>query len=368
MMQHAFFRDKKILLIDKAEKNTNDRTWCFWEQQPGPFEDIVYHRWPQIDFFSNRFSARFDLAPYTYKMIRGIDLYTTVLNKAEGFSNIDVVYDEVIGLSSADNSACIKTNAGEITAQYVFNSILAPGWMQEVRDRKAHLLLQHFTGWWIETAQDVFNSNSATFMDFRVSQQNGNAFMYILPVSKNKALVEYTVLSENILPPHQYDAAIEDYIGSILKIEAFRLLQKERGIIPMSSYEFPSGTNNIINIGTAGGQTKGSTGFTFQFIQKQTEKIITAMLNSEKPLTAKKWQEKRFRLYDDVLLYVLVNNKMPADILFPMLFENNPINNIFGFLNNESSFKQELKIMSSVPPAVFLPAAGKTILGLSSKK
>src|SRR6188768_2181526 len=96
MMQHAFFFNKKILVIDKAEKNNNDRTWCFWEQQHGLFEDIVYHRWPQIDFFSSRFSARFDLNPYTYKMIRGIDLYTTVLNKATGFSNIDVVYDEVL--------------------------------------------------------------------------------------------------------------------------------------------------------------------------------------------------------------------------------------------------------------------------------
>src|ERR1700712_5075924 len=95
MTQHQYFSNKKILLIDKAEKNTNDRTWCFWEQQPGLFEDIVYHRWPQIDFYSNDFSARFDLEPYQYKMIRGIDLYTTVLNEAAQHENIDILYEDV---------------------------------------------------------------------------------------------------------------------------------------------------------------------------------------------------------------------------------------------------------------------------------
>ena len=39
---------KKILVIDKSLKKSNDRTWCFWEQQPGVFESIVYHRWNQL--------------------------------------------------------------------------------------------------------------------------------------------------------------------------------------------------------------------------------------------------------------------------------------------------------------------------------
>lgn len=30
--QEDYFSDKQILVIDKVEKNSNDRTWCFWEQ------------------------------------------------------------------------------------------------------------------------------------------------------------------------------------------------------------------------------------------------------------------------------------------------------------------------------------------------
>src|SRR6478609_56423 len=363
MMQHAFFSNKKILLIDKAQKNDNDRTWCFWEQQPGLFEDIVYHRWQQIDFFSNQFSARFNLKPYEYKLIRSIDLYTTVLNKAALFSNIDIVYDEVVQVSSYNNRPFIKTHNGiQVSASYIFNSLLPANWMQKARQQKEYLLLQHFAGWWIKTSQDAFDAQTATFMDFKLGYENSNSFMYVLPVTKNKALVEYTVFSEEILTPRQYADAIEAYIHSTLKIKEYTVLQKEWGVIPMTSYTFPAGKNNIINIGTAGGQTKGSSGFTFQFIQKHIKKITEALLAGKNPLQARNFFEKRFKLYDDILLNVLINNKLDAGAFFGLLFKKNSVNTILRFLDNETNFKQELNVMRTVPINLFLHAACKELL------
>jgi len=100
MMHNAFFQSKKILLIDKEDKKANDRTWCFWEKQPGCFEHIVYHRWPQFDFYSNDFSARFDLTPYQYKMIRGIDLYNSVIEEAKRNANVDILTENVLSVLS----------------------------------------------------------------------------------------------------------------------------------------------------------------------------------------------------------------------------------------------------------------------------
>ncbi|MCR6722518.1 MAG: lycopene cyclase family protein [Chitinophagaceae bacterium] len=40
-----------ITLIDKDRKENNDRTWCFWEKQEGYFENVVYRKWKQLDFF-----------------------------------------------------------------------------------------------------------------------------------------------------------------------------------------------------------------------------------------------------------------------------------------------------------------------------
>ena len=42
ILQTPSLQNKSILVIDKDQKKSNDRTWCFWEKNPGPFESIVY--------------------------------------------------------------------------------------------------------------------------------------------------------------------------------------------------------------------------------------------------------------------------------------------------------------------------------------
>jgi lycopene beta-cyclase len=362
MMQHAFFNNKKILLIDKEDKKNNDRTWCFWEQQPGLFDDIVYHRWQQIDFYSTDFSARFDLQPYTYKMIRGIDLYSTVLNEAKQHANINVIYADVESVSNNENYAIAKTNEKEYYADHIFNSIFFNDWKQEALQQKnIYVLLQHFKGLMIETDEAVFDKRIATFMDFRVDQNKGTAFAYVLPIAKNKALVEYTLFSEKILEQHEYDDTLKNYIESFLNIKKYTITHTEFGVIPMTNYNFSKGEGGVINIGTAGGQTKGSSGYTFQFIQKHTDKIITALMNEKKPLIMQTMLEKRFHLYDSILLNVLYNKKMNGDKLFAQLFKKNSLQSILKFLDNETNFTEELKIMNSVSLGKFLPAAIKEI-------
>jgi len=362
MMAHPFFRNKKILVIDKEQKDNNDRTWCFWEQQPGMFEEIVYHRWQQIDFYSHHFSARYDLAPYQYKMIRSIDLYASVLNKASRFSNISLLQEDVQSVTNNENYVTVKTNNKELLADYVFNSIIFNNWKQEALQQKnIYVLLQHFKGWMIETNKNVFDEHRATFMDFRVSQDKGTAFVYVLPVTKNKALVEYTLFSKNILEQHEYDAALENYIHSALSIKKYTITHAEFGVIPMTNYDFQKGLGRQINIGTAGGQTKASSGYTFRFIQKHSESIINALVHGKDPLHMQSIFGKRFHLYDGILLNVIQNKKIDGDKIFAQLFKKNSPQTILKFLDNETNFREELKIMNSVSLSAFLPATIRQI-------
>src|SRR5690625_7678398 len=76
-------------------------------------------------------------------------------------------------------------------------------------------------------------------MDFDVPQQNGVTFMYLLPYSPTTALIEYTVFSEQTLPPEQYEDEIENYIGRLLSKSGnpdsgYQFLRKEKGEIPLS--------------------------------------------------------------------------------------------------------------------------------------
>lgn len=354
LMQNKAFDNKSILVVDKEKKNVNDRTWCFWEQQPGLFEPIVHHSWQQVHFYSNYFSGLLHLQPYTYKMIRGLDFYNYVLGKALLRPNISFVTGNVQALANDVNKARVIVDGDSFRADYVFNSIMLH---QPSVPKEKYYLLQHFKGWLIETAEPVFEDGKATLMDFRVSQRHGTTFVYVLPLSPNRALVEYTLFTGDTLPRQEYDIALGDYIRQFLSLSEYKIIEEEFGIIPMTNINFHTHEGRIINIGTAGGQTKASSGYTFNFIQKHAKRITEQLLKNEKPISNSGLFDKRFKLYDSTLLNILTHNKLGGDRVFADLFKKNEPSRVLRFLDNESSLKDELNIMGSVPSKVFMKAA-----------
>jgi len=357
MMQDQFFSNKKILVIDAALKNTNDRTWCFWEQQPGVFESIVYHRWNQLIFHSADGLVQSDLHPYQYKMIRGIDLYNHVKEQAATKSNITWTTARISGISHENGLARVQVGNEIFTAPQVINSILFSETPMLANESGSYHLLQHFKGWMIETSEDCFDPDTATFMDFRVSQQEGTTFVYVLPINKRKALVEYTLFSAQLLAETTYDIALRNYIDQYITKAEYTIEHIEWGVIPMTNHRFKQVEGPIAYIGTAGGQVKASSGFAFQFIQKRADKIIAMMKFGRNRSFLEKVAEKKFRLYDSVLLQVLSNQLLPGDVIFSSLFKKNPVQRIFRFLDNHSSLGDDYHIMTSVPTRIFLPAA-----------
>jgi lycopene beta-cyclase len=352
MMSDVFFHNKSILVIDHSPKNNDDRTWCFWEKEDGVFEDIVAHQWSYAQFLSNTFSSKLTLSPYKYKMIRSADLYRTVRERSRSFPNIEWLQEAVVSVGNHGGKARVQLPSAGITSDYVFNSILFD---YPVSKTDHYFLWQHFTGWFIQTAQPVFDPGLATLMDFTVEQNGGTSFMYVLPLSSRTALVEYTVFSENLLEAEVYERILKEHISSRLQAKEYVITHAENGKIPMTSMPFPMHKDRVINIGVAGGDIKPSSGYAFQFIQKRTEAIVASLQATGKPYTKK--TAAKFRLYDNILLRVLQKKLMPGDALFAGIFQKNSPERILCFLDNESSLLQDLSIMRSVPSRVFLPAA-----------
>ena len=75
LAKDPFFASKSILLLEKEAKNKNDRTWCFWERGKGQFDEILFKSWPKVHVAAENLNIKPDIAPYTYKMLRGIDFY-----------------------------------------------------------------------------------------------------------------------------------------------------------------------------------------------------------------------------------------------------------------------------------------------------
>ena len=123
----------------------------------------------------------------------------------------------------------------------------------------------------------------------------------------------------------------------------------------MTNYQFPLHHQQVINIGTAGGQTKASSGYTFQFIQKHSAAIVKRLIAGESPVI--KPPTRRHRFYDSVLLKILAEERMPGDKIFTTLFKKNKVTDVFRFLDNETSITDDLKIISTLPTIPFLKAA-----------
>jgi lycopene beta-cyclase len=353
MIGSGKFNDKKFLLIDKEPKTKNDRTWCFWEKQAGFFDEIVYKKWDELSFLSDEFSNTMDISPYQYKMIRGIDFYNYCFGEVKQHSNIEVLYGHArIEQKENDSFLYINDQRIEIVNAIVFNSFAD----SSVKSGKEISLLQHFKGWIIETSSKAFDPNQATFMDFRVDQSRGTTFAYVLPFSKTKAMIEYTLFTENILADDEYENELKKYIDSFLNIKDYKITEKEFGIIPMTTRSFDFYKNSIYNIGTVGGQTKASSGYTFQFIQKQSDLILQALLD-DTPLKEVDSTSKRFLFYDKILLNVLQNKRVTGKEIFTTMFKKNKPQQVLKFLDNESSLAEELKIISTLPSLPFLKAA-----------
>ncbi len=58
---------KSVLLVDpEGRKAGHDRSWSFWEAEPGPFEELVYHRWPLVTVHDLKRNLDCDISPYVY--------------------------------------------------------------------------------------------------------------------------------------------------------------------------------------------------------------------------------------------------------------------------------------------------------------
>ncbi|MEP7250768.1 MAG: lycopene cyclase family protein [Ginsengibacter sp.] len=352
MIESNNFATKKILIIDKEKKNKNDRTWCFWEKEADFFEKIVYKTWSNLSFKTDNTSIALDIQPYQYKMIRGIDFYNYCFDHISYSENVDVVFGKIT-FENENGINSIRLNNEELNFSkntFIFNSIYKPGSKQKGK----YYLLQHFKGWIIETEKDCFDPGSGTLMDFRVSQQHGTTFVYVLPLSSKTALVEYTLFTDAFLSQEEYDNGLKDYLKNYTDLEEYKVTDEEFGVIPMTNAVFPSFTNGMYFIGTAGGQTKASTGYTFKFIQKQSAQIVKELSYGKLPL--KKLKQDRFYFYDSTLLNILVNRTLAGKDIFSTLFRKNKAALVFKFLDNETNIPEDFKIINSLPKKEFLKA------------
>ncbi|MGZ9734850.1 lycopene cyclase family protein [Flavobacterium sp. GNP002] len=352
MVQSGTFKNKSILLLDENTKKTNDRTWCFWKTNNSVWEQSISKKWDSALFANEDFRRDLDLQPYHYNMVKGLNFYTQVFDLLSKQENITFLTHKVLEIEESETIILIQTESESFSCSKLLNSIYNKHKAES--QTKYPVLQQHFIGWFIKSEQAVFNSEQATFMDFSVEQKGNTRFMYVLPTSKTEALLEYTLFSHQHLKKEEYENEIQQYIKK-LGISNYEIVEKEQGSIPMTCYPFwKANTKNVLNIGTSGGWTKASTGYTFKNSDKKSSELVV-FLQRETDFT-KFHKRTKFWFYDLLLLDILDRKNELGSHIFSSMFKKGNPNLIFKFLDEETSFIEDIKVILKCPKMLFIKA------------
>ena len=324
-------KDKTLAIIETREEYKRDKTWSFWKVFDHNFEDCVIKSW---DNFTINTSERFQ----------------ELTNKNFPYQSIDSgkFYEKINLKLSANPNINFFKNLEEINSKHslIFNSVF-----KSELDKSE--LWQHFQGVEIETSKNIFDDEILNLMDFNCDQRNDVHFFYTLPFSKNRALIETTWLSDlEDQSLMDYDLQLENYIKNNLGIKSYKINFTEKGAIPLF-YPSLKNSDRVINIGSAGGMTRLSTGYTFLNIQEHSRYLS----NNIEVIENKKIFHlgKKYEFLDKIFLKVLKNNpeKMPS--IFYKMFQSSS-STVIKFLSNRSNIFEDISIILKMPKLIFFKA------------
>jgi lycopene beta-cyclase len=361
MLENQLLEDKSLLIIDADKKENNDRTWCFWSQPNIWISDLpIKHSWDVANVKGSDFDLSQNLNPYRYYKIEGIDYYNFIIEKLKVNPQVTFIQDVILS-ENAEKQEVKTQKATYFFNSYFFKSYFFPDELKKICSPNKHFIWQHFFGWKIKTNEDSFHPSAITYMDLSVPEvKKGLSFAYILPESKQEALVEYTLFSAELWQKEEYESALSSYIKDKLGLEDFEIIEQEFNKIPMTNSIFIKRNKNIIPIGTLAGTVKPSTGYSFVRNYNHIQQIINSLKNKKDDFSLS--NSKRFKFYDEVLINVLVTEKSSGHEVFGALYKNNKLPSLLKFLNEDTNLWEELKIMNTVPKWSFIKAVAQELI------
>ena len=270
-----------VIIIDSNHIIGGDHTWSFnindiesslheW------IEPFIAHTWEKYDVKFKGYSRRLNI-PYCTGNSNSLRACVEPFIKS---GRLKLILDtEVIKLTSFD----VTILSGEkLTGDYIFD---ARGF---TFDDNIKLGIQKFYGKTIETVKP-HNLKYPIIMDATVAQNDGYRFIYCLPFSKNKILIEDTYYSDGLnFDQDKYNKRIDKYIEANDWTE-HKVIRVEKGILPItlavdSKLIGKRGLkyNEPIKIGMRGNFYHPVTGYSFPDSVRLASKISKTINSSDK--------------------------------------------------------------------------------------
>ena len=347
MEKKSLLENKNILIIEPSDKLENDKTFCFWAEKDDEiyqdFKSIISNSWTSIQINDSKSSF---IDPVEYFHVDSKDLYDWSRKIIQKY-DIEQVKEKVETIEKYSKIE-IKTTDNQYFSEWVFDS--RPPNFKNFTDNQFNIS-QSFFGLKVKLNEKELNSDIYHMMDFRVSQKKATQFVYILPYSKSSALVELTRFGKELLQEDEAKSELDNFLKKYFG--DYEVLDSEKGIIPMSSV-LPKqiSRDKWVHIGTRAGNVKPSTGYAFKNMYNHARLICDkGKLKSSKVKT-----NKRFHFYDQLLLIILTLWPKNGKFIFERLFEIKSAGFVLKFLDEKTSFKEDLSMFSKLQIGLFVKA------------
>ena len=346
------WRDRSVLVVDDAAARPAAVCWGFWTARPGLLDAAVSRRYRRVRLHADGADAVVPLGRFEYQVVRRPDLRRAVagiLRRCPGFAlvsgHVEEVHDSAHGVE-------VTVDGRALRARWVFDSVSGP---QPAGAADAWLA---FTGWEIECERPVFDPAVPTLFDFRVPQDDAARFVYVLPDSERRALVEVT----EFVPRHATPTPSEDravvlagYLSDTLNAGKYTVGRTESAVLPLRASPPHRVCGHVVRIGACGGLIKAGTGYAYQRIHRDSAAIARSLTRTGYPFD-RPGPNRWYRFLDSVLLDVLDRDPRHVERTFARLFLGNPAERVLRFLDEDSPVGEQLRLVATMPKAPYLRA------------
>jgi lycopene beta-cyclase len=339
------------LILESRTHYTHDRTWCFWGDASSPMRHLVSHQWSRVLVATGTREVIANCSSTPYQMIPAGAFYEAATAAIAKRPKIALSMNETIvsELTKEGDQWRIETNHGTRWAKSVVDTRPA-----RKPTRGGAVLWQSFAGQEIECEAECFDPATVRLMDFSQTCGTPPTFQYLLPLSRNRALIEVTVFAKDPLNEEDLVESRDALIRKAVRGSRHSVLRSEHGLLPMGqSVPKPCPDRSRVQAGVAAGGARPSTGFAFQRIQSWAAGCAASLTTGGSPLPHPKdpWS---VRVMDRLFLNVLCARPELAPELFAALFAMKEPGRMIRFLSDLATWVDCAAMIRALPAAPFL--------------
>jgi len=367
----------RVAIVDERRDFSNEARWCSWSEMPSVMQPLVSRRWHRWNVSTTEGHAQGKSEKSPYQHIYAPDFFAHFHERFARDGKTELFFGHSVSRVCSQNdgaSVCTRDEEGRETnwrAKWVFDARGATHTRLKQLSRPGQIhWRQSFVGLVVEFEDAVFKADEMTLMDFRVPQKAGARFVYILPFSDKRALVEITSFAPDAAPFEELESTLLCWIQTRLGAN-FRTHSRESGDLPMATTPLsPVIAPRIGAIGLCGGAARAATGYAFGCIQRQGQWIAGMMAKRKDPLADgalhRLTHPPKFAALDAVFLEALGRGPDFAAQCFLRMIGRVPADSLTRFLEEQSGMADELRLIAALPKGAFIQSAARRIIAAVS--